>query len=195
MRIALLLLGLSLPPTAQAHESLVWAGVDYSLVQMIGSGDFRQPDSIFPGYLNKWNAMVLDEQLDELKKRLHHDIVPRTSFLTARHAGLDATEHIQRDDLIAYGEALLTREEVARQVRGYELEGDGMGVVLVAEQLNKSGEMGCYWATFFDIESSRTYETTRLCGETGGVGFRNHWFGSIKSTVAQLKMLKVPHPK
>ena len=46
---------------AQEHSSeggtLVWCGLDYSLVKMIGTLDFRQPDQIFPGMLLAWNGL------------------------------------------------------------------------------------------------------------------------------------------
>ena len=48
-----------------ASDTVVWAGLDYSMVRMIGTNDFKVPDAIFPGMLEKWNTCSL---MKELKK-------------------------------------------------------------------------------------------------------------------------------
>jgi hypothetical protein len=32
-----------------AKEPLVWAGIDYSMIRLVGPSEFRVPDMIFPG--------------------------------------------------------------------------------------------------------------------------------------------------
>src|SRR5580698_2834200 len=50
-----------------ASGPLVWCGLDYSKVKMIGTQDFRQPDQIFPGMLAKWNGLFMVEMLPKLE--------------------------------------------------------------------------------------------------------------------------------
>ena len=63
----LMLLGLagarvSRAEAAASSDALVWCGLDYSMVKMIGAGDFREPDRIFPGILAEWNALFMKER-------------------------------------------------------------------------------------------------------------------------------------
>ena len=46
-----------------AADPLVWCGLDYSMVKMIGTLDFRQPDQIFPEMLTEWNGLFMKEML------------------------------------------------------------------------------------------------------------------------------------
>src|SRR5580765_7708006 len=50
-----------------AADTLVWCGLDYSMVKMIGTGDFRKPENIFPEMLVKWNSLFMKEMLPELE--------------------------------------------------------------------------------------------------------------------------------
>jgi hypothetical protein len=45
-------------------DTVVWVGLDYSMVRMIGGNDFRVPDVIFPAMLEKWNTLFLDERIE-----------------------------------------------------------------------------------------------------------------------------------
>src|SRR6266496_5193011 len=65
-----------------ASDTVVWAGLDYSMVRMIGGNNFEYgfnvPDLIFPGMLEKWNQLFLDERVElvanALGKRVSVDI-------------------------------------------------------------------------------------------------------------------------
>lgn len=66
----------------KSSDSVVWAGLDYSMVRMIGGNNFEYgfqvPDLIFPGMLEKWNQLFLDERIElvanNLGKRISIDI-------------------------------------------------------------------------------------------------------------------------
>jgi hypothetical protein len=40
-----------------ASDQVAWAGLDFSLVRMIGPNDFRHPDAIFPPMFASWNSL------------------------------------------------------------------------------------------------------------------------------------------
>src|SRR5207248_8255399 len=48
-------------------NTLVWCGLDYSEVKMIGTLDFRQPAQIFPGELIEWNGLFMKEMMPKLE--------------------------------------------------------------------------------------------------------------------------------
>jgi hypothetical protein len=183
----MLLALLALTPAADAAE-IVWTGLDYGQVQMVGTLDFNNPSEIFPGYLDKWNALYIAEMLPVLEKRLKSTVTANTGHLGALHATADASTQIVRDDSIPTDKSTLTAEDVAARVKSYELGVEsGLGLTFIADQLNKPAQSGCYWVTFYDIGSREVLSTTRRCGGARGFGFRNYWFGTAKSVTAELK--------
>ncbi len=48
---------------ALASDTVVWAGLDFTKVKMIGPGQFTEPENIFPGMLTAWNNLFLQERL------------------------------------------------------------------------------------------------------------------------------------
>src|SRR6185503_3051682 len=74
-RILILLSMLSLMAAGSARaqddatpDTLVWCGLDYSKVKMIGTADFLQPQQIFPGMIVSWNGLFMTEMLPQLEK-------------------------------------------------------------------------------------------------------------------------------
>jgi len=53
-----------------ASETVVWAGLDYSMVRMIGANYFKGGDAIFPDMLEKWNALFVDERIQKVEQSL-----------------------------------------------------------------------------------------------------------------------------
>lgn len=190
--LSLCLVAALAPGVAHAGNGrVVWVGVDYGLVHMVGTGDFREPDEIFPGYLDKWNGLVLSEQLDDLGKRLKAEVVAEVSHLSELHAAADPGTQIVRNDLISVDQTWLARDIVEERVTTYELSASGTGLVFIADQLNKPMQQGCYYVTFFDIDTRDVLSSERRCGAAGGIGFRNYWFGTVKDVIAKLPR-KVP---
>src|SRR5882724_6424503 len=77
-------------------SDLVWCGIDYSKVKMIGTTDFLQPDRIFPEAFNQWNILFMTEMLPQLEKMapsLKSDLKP----VTASNAKA-SEKQIQRED-------------------------------------------------------------------------------------------------
>ena len=90
-------------------QDLTWTGIDYGLVTMIGTEDFREPDTIFPGMMTKWNHLFQVEMQDELRRRLK---TPTTylydGHLYDLHLATDPDLQIVRDDSIPTTKQLLS---------------------------------------------------------------------------------------
>ncbi len=198
IRIALMLLSLASATGARAEQqpaadTLVWCGLDYSMVKMIGTADFRQPDQIFPKMLEGWNELFLKEMLPQLAsmaKSLRTDL----SAVTARNAkatpGQIEREDGSKDEKVKPSH--ISDADIAQAVRSYELKsGQGLGLVFIMDRLVKAQETGCLYAVFFDTASRRVVFSERVCSEAGGMGFRNYWFRPVKNAVKKLpKMYK-----
>jgi hypothetical protein len=169
-------------------DTLVWCGLDYSKVKMIGTTDFAQPQQIFPGMLVAWNGLFMKEMLPELEKMAKS---VRTDLTAVAGNNEKATEkQIQRED--GSRDEMVTPthikdSDIAELVRSYKLKNtQGLGLVFVMDRLVKAQETGCLYVVFFDVASGKVISSTRLCEKAGGMGFRNFWFRPIKDAVKKL---------
>jgi hypothetical protein len=196
--IAITMLSLSAAGVARAAEvaspdTLVWCGLDYSMVKMIGTMDFRQPEQIFPTMLVAWNGLFMKEMLPELEK-MAKSVATDLAAVEARNeqASAKQVEHEDgsREEKVAASH--IKEADIADAVRAYKLKNDqGLGLVFIMDRLVKAQETGCMYVVFFDVASRKVVHSERVCAPAGGMGFRNYWFRPIKDAVKKLpKMYK-----
>jgi hypothetical protein len=178
---------------AGSADALVWCGLDYSKVKMIGTTDFARPEQIFPGMLVAWNGLFLKEMLPELEKFAKSVNTDLTAVETNNEKA-SATQ-IEREDGSREEKVSPTHikeADIAEIVRGYKLKStQGIGLVFIMDRLVKMQETGCMYVVFFDVGSRNILHSERVCSSAGGMGFRNYWFRPIKDTVKKLpKMYK-----
>jgi len=63
---------------------------------------------------------------------------------------------------------------------------DGVGLVFVIENFNKSAQVADVYVTFFDIASKKILLCEKMSGAARGVGMRNYWAGAIKAIIKEL---------
>ncbi len=196
--IALLLLNVAGVTAGRAAETttlntLVWCGLDYSKVKMIGTLDFRNPDQIFPGMLTAWNGLFMKEMLPQLE-------LMASSVRTDVQAVQPGNEKAKASQIVYKDGSTeemvkathLTEADIAGLVKSYKLENShGMGLVFVMDRLVKAQETACLHAVFFDVASRKVIRSERVCGKAGGIGFRNYWFRPVKDAVKQLPNMYV----
>ena len=188
---AIAALCLSVPAvTLRAQDSisantLVWCGLDYSLVKMIGTQDFRQPENIFPQMLEEWNGLFMKEMLPQIEKMAptaHTDL----SAVQSRNAKATAKQ-IEREDGTKeekVNTSHITEADIAKTIKSYKLKYDqGLGMVFIMDRLVKLQEQGCLYVVFFDIASRKVIISERFCSKAGGYGFRNYWFRPVKDAM------------
>ena len=180
----------AVPSRAQesSADMLVWCGLDYSKVKMIGSADFRDPGEIFPNMLIAWNGLFMKEMLPHLEKMAR----PTGSDLKAVTARNEKATPSQieredgtRDEMV--NATHITAADIASIVRSYKLKYDkGLGLVFIMDRLVKAQQTGCLYVVFFDIPSRKVVFSERVCADAGGFGFRNYWFRPVKTAVEKL---------
>lgn len=169
-------------------DALIWCGLDYSRVKMIGSEGFNQPAEIFPGMLVAWNSLFMREVLPDLEKKF-----PSVgSDMSAVGAANDkaSIKQIEREDGTREEKVNLshiTEKDVASIVRSYKLKHEkGVGLVFIMDRLVKVQETECLYVVFFDIASRKVLRSERVSEKAWGIGFRNYWFRPVKSAVKKL---------
>jgi hypothetical protein len=158
--------------------------VDYSHARLIGPGEFANPENIFPGMLDAWNNLVLQERLKFFEKELHKPVVVDIAGVMEVNKSAGASQIINSpgaNDTI--GDSHITPDAIARAVRGYQLENkSGVAVVFIVDRLiklDKKGE-GAVYVVAFDIGTREVLSSERVVGKAVGFGFRNYWFRVIK---------------
>jgi hypothetical protein len=176
-----------------SSNALVWCGLDYSKVKMIGTLDFRQPSQIFPGALLEWNGLFMKEMLPKLEA-MFPLVESDLKAVEALNEKVTASQ-IEREDgtrAEKVNPTDITETNIADIVASYSLKHDkGIGLVFIMDRLVKAQETGCLYVVFFDISSRKVLHSERVVARAGGFGFRNYWFSPIKTAVEKLpKMYK-----
>ena len=85
---------------------------------------------------------------------------------------------------------MLTDAEVEQAVQTLTVKsGSGVGMVMVAELLDKPQKRGVFRAVFFDTETRKVLCSRRIEGEAGGFGLRNYWANSVREAMHDLKRI------
>ncbi len=179
-------------PVAQA-DTVVWVGLDYSMVRMIGTADFRQPDKIFPTMFDTWNYLFLREDYAvRAGRELNKKVVLDTTGVSQRNRLATPDQIIRMDgDKQILSESHITPLDIAEAVRSYELkEGTGIGLVFIIDRLVKLPEQGCVYLVVFDVATREVIRSERGCYDAGGAGFRNYWFSVVKDAVSDVSDLR-----
>ncbi|RME73724.1 MAG: hypothetical protein D6785_16755 [Planctomycetota bacterium] len=176
------------PREISGEPHVVWVGLDFSLVRMIGVNDFRKPKEIFPGYLEKWNNLVLKEQLDDLEDNLGKPILVDIDSVMEMNRMASADQIIRRvgteSDLM---DSHITPEMLEEQIKSYKLkETDGIALVFIIDRMVKSQASSAIYIVYFDIRTRKIIYSKRGIFKAGGFGFRNYWFGCIKRAIRAL---------
>jgi len=192
-----------LPDAVAKADSVVWVGLDFSKVQMIGpQTDFKDPATIFPEMLTAWNELFDKEMVAETGKkmisklggRLGKQIVADSEGMAAINKKATVAQVVQKDG----GKELadqsdITDKDIAAAVKAYTLkQTSGVGLVFIIDRMvkepgKKSAGWGALYTVFFDIQTRAVLGSTRACYKAGGIGFRNYWFRPIKAVVDDLK--------
>lgn len=169
-------------------DALIWCGLDYSRVKMIGTADFNRPEEIFPGMIVAWNGLFMREMLPDLEK-----MSPSLGSDTlAVQPGNDkaSSKQIEREDGTREEKVNLSHlkeGDIASMVRSYKLKHEkGIGLVFIMDRLVKAQETGCLYVVFFDVSSRKVIKSERLCEKAAGFGFRNYWFKPVKEAAKKL---------
>jgi hypothetical protein len=169
-------------------DALIWCGLDYSRVKMIGTTDFMRPQEIFPGMLVAWNGLFMKEMLPELEKMTSSVGTDMTAVGAANDKA--SAKQIEREDGTREEKVNLSHlkeKDIASIVKSYKLKHEkGIGVVFIMDRLVKLQETGCLYVVFFDVSSRKVLKCERLSEKAMGFGFRNYWFRPIKEAAKKL---------
>ncbi|WP_418214487.1 hypothetical protein [Bacteroides difficilis] len=162
-------------------QSIKFYGVDYSQVKIFGAYEspiqfknaFRRINELFIREAKKYNV---GKQLKKEVTEISLDAVNQVN------------ENIDPSKLMTYkSEYSLSKEEIKAAIDALPIQKtSGVGMVFIAQFLDKSNNRGTYEVVFFNTETKEIIEEWITSGKARGFGLRNYWAGSIHSALKKL---------
>ena len=162
-------------------QSIKFYGVDYSQVKIFGAYEspiqfknaFRRINELFIREAKKYNV---GKQLKKEVTEISLDAVNQVN------------ENIDPSKLMTYkSEYSLSKEEIKAAIDALPIQKtSGVGMVFIAQFLDKSNNRGTYEVVFFNTETKEIIEEWITDGKARGFGLRNYWAGSIHSALKKL---------
>ena len=166
-------------------DQFVWFGVDFSMVKLIGP-EFNNPEHIIESYFEQWNSRAIAFIENDFKGKL-----AKTPFV------YDTPMAIERSRKVSVNDILLPLS--AKYSIGNDMIDDlvnkcnspnnqtGIGVMLIAESLNRANNIGIYHVVFFDISSKQILKKEKFEFEGSGIGFLPYWDKPIFRTIIAIE--------
>jgi hypothetical protein len=171
-----------------SDTKLYWLGVDFSNVKLIG--DFSQfygvgeksASQIKKTYFPAWNHLILDERekYDVPGMLRKDDIIYDIDMI------MEVNETAPLEEMEVYNEPNYTKEDVERFISKYKTDKQGIGIVLVAEVLNKANTEAWFHFVAINLADKKILVHDRLRGTPGGIGLRNYWAGAIYDVLKEI---------
>jgi len=191
--VALLFIGITISNAQSAldvfqSESMMWYGLDFSKIKLLGPESFTDPQKIKEVYFRSMNDVIVAE----IKKFNLGKFFRKSSVLVNLDVVKKNNENILVDGLISTDSKyieFINRSMVEKLIKEYDCGTDnGLGLVFVMENFNKhEGQAtASMLVTFFDIKSKKILLMERMVGKAGGFGFRNYWVGAVYKVLKQI---------
>jgi len=173
-----------------SNVKISWLGVDFSHVKLIG--DFSQfygagekdNAQIRDNYFPAWNRLILVEpDKYDIKGMLRNDsIIYDIEMVTKINSSTP------NNDMESYNTPNYSKKDIETFVSLYDTkEKSGIGILFLAESLNKSMKEAYYHFVAIDMKTKEILFHERLRGKPKGFGLRNYWAGSIYSVIKEIK--------
>jgi hypothetical protein len=159
---------------AMNEKTITWYGIDFTLAKFTLVTE--DPAVIVSQYLKSINALIqLEPEKYDLKKWfIKTEATLDLEQVDARNAAIDP------GTLVISEEHTIAPDDVKKVIAQYNTSGKtGLGLVFVAENLNKVKQTGSYYVCFFDQTTKEIIDSQRYEAKAAGFGFRNYWAGSI----------------
>ena len=172
---------------------ITWLGIDFSHVKLIG--DFAQvaeagqvgPIAMRDTYFPAWNGLFFSEAekynvKDMLRKE---NVVVNTSGLD----GINASTPVE--DMEGTQDPGYTKEDIQGFIRSYDFQTkEGLGVLMVAESLNKVHVLAIYHFIVVDLKNNEILLHEKISAAPGGIGIRNYWARSFYNVMMMIRDTK-----
>jgi len=177
----------------KSDVKISWMGIDYTQVKLIG--DFSAfagagnrnvselRDTYFPG----WNKLIVNEP-DKYDVK---GMLRKPNMIYDLDLIMAINSEAAVEEMEAYDTPNYSKEEIQDFVKKYNLKKkEGIGIVLIAESMNKIKQEAFYHFVAFNMKNGKVILHERMRGEPGGFGVRNYWAASYREVINQIQKRK-----
>lgn len=174
----------------QSDTKITWLGIDFPHVKLIG--DFNQfaewgaegAASIRDNYFPEWNELVYSEY----KKYDVAGMLRKENMVLDTDYAYELNKKAPLEELEARQDPDYSKETIQSFVKPYSFkQKEGLGVLLVAESLNKYKEHAKYHFVVLDLHDNTILLHHLFIEKPGGFGLRNYWAKSFFNVVKNIK--------
>ncbi|MFO0415517.1 MAG: hypothetical protein ACK50E_07665 [Bacteroidota bacterium] len=174
-----------------SSTKIIWLGIDFSHARLFGDfAQFAEAGSTGPLVLkNKffpaWNELVLSEP----KKYDVAGMFRKENMLYKINTITKINSNAPIEDLMdAENEPDYKKEDIQKFIKSYDFdEKQGIGLMFVAESMNKYREMGKYHFVAINLSNKEILLHDVFEGKAGGFGLRNYWARSFYEVILQIR--------
>lgn len=166
----------------KSFNDIYFFGVDYSKVKVLGS--IESPAQFKSAFMEINDLFYNEEKKYNVTKYFRKVVVSNSFSAVINRIGAMSEEEIKSSDP-DYEISRSTLEDMIKTLPVKETE--GVGLVIIAEKLDKSQLKGYYHIVYFDIKTRDLIDTWRANGKPRGFGVRNFWAGSILKAIQSVK--------
>lgn len=187
-------------------DEIVWFGLDFSKTTFVGQFEDRQSmqalrqanpynsnpqertyetaEDLKERWVKEWNSLVASEPKHFIikeafrKESVYYDLSSVTKI----------NETINTQTCMSFNPGTIERTNVDLMAKNYSssTRKEGLGMVVIVENLNQGLEIADMYITLFDIETQQILLCEKMQGKAGGSGLRNYWMGSLKKVLKQI---------
>lgn len=167
-----------------AETPVTWLGIDFTQAKVLNEA------AVTPTAIKQNFAGINQLILNEPKKFFvdvafnKPDISKDISFVNAKNDKVDPDKIVETSS----DEVRFKKETIESIVKSYSF-GDkkGIGVMFIAEVLNKASVTGAFYVTIIDMGSRKVLLTERMTAKPAGFGFRNYWAKTVHEILKQIE--------
>ena len=161
-----------------SSQTMSWFGVDFTKVKVLGLED--SPHKIRDEYFKPWNDVTIDMDLTKLfsKNAVYKDPNGITKENLARE-----TETMNTGEEIELTDGVIA-DRVKQMSTGSKKV--GLGLVFIAQSLNKAIGNGIFHVVFFDIASRKVVWHKKMTGKASGSNPKTAWGAAVKDVFSQI---------
>jgi hypothetical protein len=164
--------------------SISWLGVDYSEVKFVGIENKYKNETTLKSLITQSN-LIIEKEVSKFNFSTyfnHSSIIPDFNIIKVVNSKLIAM------DLVSQTPRELTENDIKSKIKSYSTfsKGRDLGLVIIAENINKLKKSGSYWIVVFNTHTKEVIKCARIKGRPSGNGFTNYWVNSIAASCEQI---------
>ncbi len=166
---------------------ITFLGVDFSNAKYYGRTGTVDTTEMVNLFVDMNKYIVFERKKYDIGAALKKDsIIYSVDFINALNKQLDKSKLITNN--IAELN-LITKDSIKLIVNRYKFDEktNGIGLVLIVDNLFKRTEDETLWVTFFDMQSKKVLLTERAIGLAEGYTFRYHWVKPVYQIIEDMK--------